>query len=63
MVFLFELSAKYGNTNAYFNLGIIFIQGAVVKKDIEKAKFYLQQAIANGNMQAKQIYDKIISEE
>lgn len=56
---LFELSAKYGNTNAYLNLGILFMQGKVVEKDIEKAKHYLSKAIERGNLQAKQIFDML----
>lgn len=58
-IVLFELSAKYGNTNAYLNLGILFMQGKVVEKDIEKAKHYLSKAIERGNLQAKQIFDML----
>lgn len=50
---LFELSGKYGNTNAYLNLGIMFIQGKVVEKNVLKAKDYLSKAIERGNAQAK----------
>lgn len=59
---LFELSGKYGNTNAYLNLGIMFIQGKVVEKNVLKAKEYLSKAMERGNAQAKQIYDMIINE-
>lgn len=60
---LFELSGKYGNTNAYLNLGIMFIQGKMVEKNVLKAKEYLSKAMERGNAQAKQILDMIEAEE
>jgi TPR repeat protein len=58
-LYFLEKSGKYGNSNAYYNLAVLYAQGKVVKQDIEKAKHFSKQAMAMGNMRAKQLYDML----
>lgn len=56
-LYFLEKSGKYGNSNAYYNLAVLYAQGKAVKQDIEKAMHYAKQAMSMGNMRAKQLYD------
>ena len=53
--------ANRGNTFAQNKLGLIYIKGDVVKKDITKAKLYFEASSSNGNEYGKKMA-KAISE-
>ena len=53
--------ANRGNTFAQNKLGLIYIKGDVVKKDITKAKLYFEASSSNGNEYGKRMA-KAISE-
>jgi hypothetical protein len=50
---LFKQSAKYGNNEANFKLGVIYYKGNGVKKDLNLAMKYFQRAAVSGHMKAK----------
>ncbi len=50
---LFRQSAKYGNNEANFKLGIIYYKGNGIKKDLSLAMKYFQRASAAGHLKAK----------
>lgn len=44
---------KIGNTQAMYDLAMIYLDGTIIKKDEQQAYFLLQQASNNGHIQAK----------
>ncbi|BBG65125.1 hypothetical protein NNO_0422 [Hydrogenimonas sp.] len=44
---------KEGAQQAYFLLGLIYLKGKGVNRDLSKARIYLQKAVAFGNARAK----------
>lgn len=52
-VHFFKKSAKYGNNEAYFKLGIIYFKANGVKRDLDKAMKYFSLAAQQGHLKAK----------
>jgi hypothetical protein len=50
---LYKKSAREGEDEAYFKLGIIHYSGQFIKKDLEKAMQYFQQAAQYNHIKAK----------
>ena len=49
----YQLAAKKGNSNAQFNLGLMFEVGRGVPKDQEKAQYWYTLAAAQGHWNAQ----------
>ena len=49
----FEASAKQGHASAQYNLGLMYLKGKVIPKDLDKAKLWLEKASNQGHLEAQ----------
>lgn len=50
-----KFASEKGSVSSQAMLGLMYLRGDGTKKDIEKAQYYIQLAIDNGNQGAKQL--------
>lgn len=50
---LLEKNIATGDTQAMYDLAMIYLDGTIIKKDVERATKLLQKAADEGNIQAK----------
>lgn len=51
-----KLLAEKGNDNAQLYLGLLYLNGKGVKKDIKKTKYWISESLSSGNSKAKEIW-------
>lgn len=52
-------SAKYGDPRAQFNLGRMYLNGEVVKRNIKNAERWLSKAAEQGHAKAKRLVEEV----
>ena len=57
----FEKAANQGFANAQFFLGVCYAGGEGVTEDLQKAKYWYQKALANGEEDAKKALEELNS--
>jgi hypothetical protein len=53
-----KLLAKKGNDMAQFYLGLLYLNGNGVEKDIKKTKYWISESLSRGNSKAQEIWDE-----